>query len=637
MDLYSAARRFARPFHFPAEGFPRELPIGARGIVGDGSTAALVRVDGAIDWLCFPRFDSPSVFAAVLDPQRGGSSALWPARRPFESLQRYDPDTNVLETLFRVPGQGVVRLVDFMPWTDDPRAAIHEVHRRVECVEGRVELEVVFDPRFDYGRVTPRFDVGPHGVLARGAGETLAAAVSRPLRWRERPEGGLAARFTLGAGERRWLILSWDAPDVSPIEAYRPFDLLRATRQHWRRWSAGLRYDGPWRHHVLRSALTLKLLIHAPTGAQVAAPTTSLPEWIGGIRNWDYRYTWVRDSAMAVRAAVLVGFVQDARDYFHFVRQALGRGGPLGVMYTVDGEPVPPEEEFSHLRGYRSSRPVRVGNGARDQFQLDTAGALLDAAYVYERAGGALTLRVWRSLRRVADEVAAKWSLPDHGIWEPRDGTHHHVHSKFMSWLALDRASRLALRFGDGAASVRWRREAEAVRADVLRRGMDPNGEHFVAAYGRPEPDASLLRLPLLGFLAASDPRVERTIDWVRERLGEGAFLYRYRFEDGVGGREGAFVLCGFWLAEALALAGRLEEAQSVFVAHAEASNHLGLLAEEIDPSSGEPLGNFPQAFSHLGLVEAAARIDLALRRREEGRQDVPWFGVDPEDARTDS
>ncbi len=637
MDLYSAARRFARPFHFPVEGASAEVPIGARGIVGDGTTAALVRVDGAIDWLCFPRFDSPSVFAAILDPERGGLSAVWPVRRPFESLQRYDPDTNVLETLFRVPEEGAVRLVDFMPWTDDPRAAIHEVHRRIECVEGRVEMEVVFDPRFDYGRRIPRFEVGPHGVLAQVGGETLAAALGRDARWRERTGGGLSARFALGAGERCWMVLSWDAPDVSPIEAYRPFDLLRATRQHWRNWSARLRYDGPWRHHVLRSALTLKLLIHAPTGAQVAAPTTSLPEWIGGTRNWDYRYTWMRDSAMAVRAAVLVGFLDDARDYFHFVRETLRRGGTLGVMYAVDGTPVPAEETLRHLRGHRGSRPVRVGNGARGQLQLDTAGALLDAAYVYERAGGALTLRVWRQLRRVANEVTTSWTLPDHGIWEPRDGTRHHVHSKVMSWLALDRAARLALRFGDESASTRWRREAERVREDVLACGLDRDGSRFVSAYGREEADAALLRLPLLGFLDARDPRVARTIDWVRERLGEGPFLRRYRFDDGVGGAEGAFVLCGFWLAEALALMGRLEEAQAVFVAHAEASNHLGLLAEEVDPGSGDLLGNFPQAFSHLGLIEAAARIDLALRRRDEGRREAPRFGLDPGDERAEA
>ncbi len=633
MDLYSIARRLAVPFRFEPGTDRSALPIGARAIVGDGSTAALVRVDGAIDWLCLPRFDSPSVFAALLDPERGGITSLGPASPRFESLQRYDPDTNVLETLFRVEGEGVARLVDSMPWSDDPRAALHEVHRRIECVEGRVTIEAVFDPRFDYGRVVPRIEHGEHGVLAKAGNDSLAAVLSGGARWQARAEGGVRARFELRAGERCWMVLSWDAPRAEPIAAYRPFDLLRATRQHWRRWAGELRYDGPWRHHVLRSALTLKLLIHAPTGAQVAAPTTSLPEWIGGRRNWDYRYTWVRDSAMAVRAATLVGYLQDARDYFHFVRETLGRGGALGVMYTVDGGSVPAEQELAHLRGYRGSRPVRVGNGARSQFQLDTAGALLDAAYTYERAGGSLTLRVWRQLRRVADEVARSWRSPDHGIWEPRDGTRHHVHSKVMSWLALDRAARLAPLFGDARAAARWRQEAGVVRQDVLARGLDPQGRHFVMAYGLHAPDAALLRLPIQGFVAPDDPRMARTVEWIVAELGEGAFLRRYRIDDGVGGEEGAFVLCGFWLAEVLAMMGRLEEAQEVFVAHAEASNHVGLLAEEVDPRSGAPLGNFPQAFSHLGLIEAAARIDLGLRLRDEGRPVVPHFGLDPDAA----
>jgi alpha,alpha-trehalase len=624
MDLYSAAKRLSRPFVFTEGNRNETLPIGARGVIGDGFTCALVRADGVIDWLCLPRFDSPSVFGGLLDGRRGGMTAIRPARRPFESLQRYDPDTNVLETLFRVDAQGAVRITDFMPWTNDPRLGTHEVHRRVQCLEGEVDMEAVFDPRFHYGEDTPRMEHHEHGVLARGSrGERLVAVVGEGASWAACPEGGVVARFRLRAGERRWMVISWDAPHPEPVAAYRPFDHLRATRHHWREWARELQYDGPWRHHVMRSALILKLLMYAPTGAMVAAPTTSLPEWIGGERNWDYRFTWTRDSAMAVRAANLIGSVTEARDFFHFVRDTLA-DDELKVMYAVDGSAVPEERVLTHLSGYGGSLPVRIGNGARDQIQLDTAGALLDAAHIYERYGGSITLRAWRHMAAVVESVRTHWGQPDHGIWEPRDGQRHNVHSKLMSWVALDRAARLAPLFGARVEQARWRRSAEEVHADLCQHGLDSRGEHFVMAYGFEEPDAALLLLPIHGFLEVHDPRIERTLQWVRERLGSGSYLYRYRTDDGVGGPEGAFVLCGFWLAEVLAMAGRLDEAQEVFVAHAEASNHLGLLAEEIDPDTRDLLGNFPQAFSHLGLINAAARIDLALRLRDEGSTNVP-------------
>jgi len=625
MDLYSAAKRLNKPFVFRSEEDTRELPIAAHGLIGDGFSAALVRVDGTIDWLCLPRFDSPSVFASLLDPERGGSTHVRPVRYPFDSLQRYDPDTNVLETLFRVEGAGIVRLTDYMPWTDDPRLAIHEIHRRIECSEGEVELEVVFDPRFDYGRGEATFSIEGQTALAKGTpDERLAAVLSGQPQWEPRQGGGVKARLRLKAGERRWMVMSWNTSHSESIMAYRPFELLRATRNRWRDWTRGLRYEGPWRHHVLRSALLLKLLMYAPTGAMVAAPTTSLPEWIGGVRNWDYRFTWTRDTAMGIRAANLLGCEREAREFFHFVRDTLEHDRELHIMYAVDGGRVPDEQTLSHLRGYRGSRPVRIGNGARDQLQLDTAGALMDAAYMYERGGGSLTLRGWRRLREVVQTVCSRWREPDHGIWEPRDGKRHNVHSKLMSWVALHRAAELAPLFGDRAARSLWQEEADTLHAEICREALDPRGEHFVSAYGQTHSDASLLLLPIHGFLPPDDPRILRTIERTRQELGEGPFVHRYRTDDGVGGAEGAFVLCGFWLAEALAMAGQIEEAQRVFVAHAEASNHLGLLAEEIDPGSGELLGNFPQAFSHLGLINAAARIDVALRLRDEGSHRVP-------------
>lgn len=625
MDLYSAAKRLNRPFVFTDAASRDSLSIADHGLIGDGFSAALVRVDGAIDWLCLPRFDSPSVFGALLDEANGGSTSVSPVGYPFESLQRYDPDTNVLETLFQVDGRGTVRLTDYMPWTDDPRSAVHEVHRRVQCVDGEALVEVVFDPRFDYGRATTKLSIeGRSALAASTSGERLVAVLGGAGQWEPRLEGGVQAVLRLRAGERVWIIISWDASESESILAYRPFDALRNTRHRWRDWSQQLRYDGPWRHHVIRSALLLKLLMYSPTGAMVAAPTTSLPEWLGGARNWDYRYTWTRDTAMAVRAANLLGCNREAREFFHFVRDTLERDRELHIMYAVDGGRVPDERTLDHFSGYRGSRPVRIGNGARDQLQLDTAGALMDAAYVYERGGGSLTARGWRRLREVVDHVAESWPEPDHGIWEPRAGKRHNVHSKLMSWLALRRGAELAPLFGDKPLQIRWQSVADELHAELCERGLDRTRKRFVAAYGHEHPDASLLLLPIHGFLPPNDERVLRTVDWIRAELGDGQYVYRYRADDGVGGDEGAFVLCGFWLAEVLAMAGQIDAAQRIFVAHAEASNHLGLLSEQIEPTTRTLLGNFPQAFSHLGLINAAARIDLAFRLRDEGSPRIP-------------
>jgi alpha,alpha-trehalase len=624
MDLVSAARRLARPFPFPDRAASTKLPLAARGMIGDGFTAALVAVDGAIDWLCLPRFDSPSVFARVLDHERGGSMAVRPVG-PFESLQQYDPDTNVLETLFIVPGKGAVRVVDSMPFSDDPRASIHEIHRRVDCVDGEVEMEIVFDPRFDYAREIPRLVPGDHGIMAEGKnGERLSASVSRRLAWSIDPAGGARAATTMRAGDHFWCVLSWDSTEIAHVLAHRPYEHLRVTRRKWREWSAKMTYDGPARHHVLRSALVLKLLMYAPTGAVVAAPTTSLPEWPGGPRNWDYRFAWARDSAMAVRAANLLGYHAEARDFYHFLRDAVDTEDGLQLMYTIDGGAVPEETELAHLAGALGSSPVRIGNGARDQVQLDTTGAIVDAAHLFERFGGTLTLRSWRKLVSIMVRAEDSWKLADHGIWEPRHGVRHNVHSKLMNWLAMDRGAQLGVSFGRRDLCDRWSACASQIHADILANGMDPSRRHFVSVYGETRPDATLLLLPIHGFLPDDDPRLVETVDWVRKALGSGPYVYRYHDEDGVGGPEGAFILCGFWLAEALALQGRLDEARDVFTAHAEASNHLGLLGEEIDPSTHALLGNFPQAFSHLGLVNAALRIDLGLRLRDEGSARSP-------------
>ena len=504
MDLVTIAQRLSRPFVFREGDDPAEIPIAARAMIGNGSTAALVAVDGAIDWLCMPRFDSPSVFARILDGRRGGEMAVRPAKRPFESLQHYDSDTNVLESLFFASG-GTLRVLDFMPWSDDPRASIHEVHRRIDCPSGSVEVEMVFDPRFDYARDVPKIHVAEHGVLAEGQnGERLALSVSRRLDWKPMPDGGVRATTVIEPGQHVWVVLEWNADGVAPTASYRPYEHLRVTRRKWREWSAKLTYDGPWRHHVLRSALALKLLIYRPTGAVVAAPTTSLPEWPGGPRNWDYRFTWARDAAMTIRAANLIGYGGEARDFYHFIRDTVDDSVGLELMYSVDGRPVPEEVELDHLAGSFGARPVRVGNGARDQLQLDTTGAIVDSAHLFERFGGTLTLHAWNKLSSIIKKAERQWRDADHGIWEPRNGVRHNVHSKLMNWLAFDRGCHLATSFGRADLAERWAKCASEVHADICEHGTDPTGKRFVSVYGEDRPARSWWRGGTLGRRRAS-------------------------------------------------------------------------------------------------------------------------------------
>ncbi|MGI9591302.1 MAG: glycoside hydrolase family 15 protein, partial [Myxococcota bacterium] len=415
MDIYTASRRISRSHHVG------DAPLDASGYgaIGDGHTCALVGANGSIDWLCMPRFDSPSVFGALLDSEQGGCFRVSPEGERFESLQAYDDATNVLQTLFRRDGEGVAVLTDLMPWNGDPRSSLHELLRLIEGHEGSLEMEVVFDPRFDFARGETRITLSDEGAIAEGPrGERLALSLGSGIRLEPRPEGGVRARFTLRNGQRVWIVASWGAPRPERIAAYRPFEHLRATRRFWRSWSSQLLYDGPWRHDVQRSALMLKLLQYSPTGAMVAAPTTSLPVSPGGQRNWDYRYSWVRDSAMGIRAMNLLGYPAEAVEFFYFVRDTLEERRHLDLMVTIDGGDVPDETWLDHLAGHRGSRPVRIGNAARHQIQHDIVGPLLDACSLYEQSGGTLGLRLWRHIRALVNQGVAYAEQPDHGIWE---------------------------------------------------------------------------------------------------------------------------------------------------------------------------------------------------------------------------
>jgi len=624
VDLYTASRRVSTVFESP----PRSLPSHAYGVVGDGFSAALVGVNGSVDWLCLPRFDSPSVFGSLLDPDRGGSFRISPTDG-YESRQAYDDGTNVLQTLFRQPGQGVAVLTDFMPWSGDPRSSVHEVHRMIELREGSMELEILFDPRFDYGRAATRIEQGDAGLMAEGPTERMSLSLGMPARFELLPKGGARARIRMKSGQRTWVVASWRSKRPERIAAYRSFDHLRTTRRSWRAWAARMDYDGPWRHDVLRSALILKLLQYAPTGSVVAAPTTSLPVCIGGDRNWDYRFSWTRDSAMAIRAMNQIGYTEEAQGFFHFVRDTVEARGALDIMVKIDGGEVPEEETLEHLSGHMGSRPVRIGNAARSQTQHDIVGPLLDAAALHEQSGGTLSLRFWRQVRMLVNRAIEQAGEPDHGIWEPRAEPCHHVHSKLMTWVALDRALAIAPRFGGDNREAEWIEARDRIRSDILARGFDARAQTFVGSFEGDEMDATLLLLPVYDFLPPNDPRILKTVDRVVAELSDGRFLRRYLGNDGIASGEGAFVLCGFWLAEAQALCGRLDEALETFHHHLSAANHLGLLSEEVDAATGAALGNTPQAFSHLGLIQAASRLDHALRLRDEGADEPPRLPFD--------
>ena len=588
-----------------ADGY---APIREYAAIGDGRTTALVASDGSIDWLCLPDVDSPSVFAAILDAERGGRFALAP-EVPFEDERRYLPGTNVLETTFRTAA-GAVRVTDAMTLPLAGIAPLREVARRVEGLSGSVPLAWSVEPRFQYGTQAARLgrrnglavaDAGATAVAVRAwaAGQTGGADLR---------DGSIVGRIEVRDGDRALLALSaaYQEPLVfgSRDEVEQRLD---GTIAFWRKWTEKRDYDGPWKDDVLRSVLALKLLVYSPSGAIAAAPTTSLPETLGGERNWDYRFAWIRDSAFTLEALLDLGCPAEAHAFFWWLMHASQLTHPrLQVLYQLDGGNRAPEQELP-LEGYRGSRPVRIGNAAVDQRQLDIYGDLFQAVWVYVERGNDIDREAGARLASTAGLVCDVWREPDRGLWEVRSDPLHFVQSKMMCWIALDRAARLAERGQlPREHAARWRREAEAVRDFVEEQGFSEAKGSYVRFAGSEELDASLLLGSLMGYCDGDDPRMAGTIDAIRRELGQGPYVHRYTGEDGLEGREGAFLCCSFWLVEALARAGRLDEAAELMESLLELANDVGLYAEEIDPRTGEFLGNFPQGLTHLGLVSAA-------------------------------
>jgi len=595
-------------------------PIGDYGLIGDTHSAALVARDGSIDWLCWPRFDSPAVFCRLLDAHRGGWFRVGPVGHA-DVARSYAGETNVLVTTFTT-GTGRLRLTDFMPVGDRPShrpdadiAPARRVLRLVEGLAGEVDLHVSFRPAFDYARASTEITPHLHGAAARVGPESLILRC--PLTLSPDPAGGVSGTARVASGERLWFVLTYahDGEAAGPEADDAGADAaLARTLDYWRTWSAACTYSGPYHELVRRSALTLKLLTFLPTGALVAAPTTSLPEEIGGVRNWDYRYTWLRDASLILSVLQEIGYHREAAAFFGWLEGVCLRGGHnMQIMYRIDGRSDLPEQTIDSLEGYRRSRPVRIGNAAAGQTQLDIYGEVLDAAWMHAEHLGLPGADVWGVLWRLADHAAARWREPDAGIWEVRGGTRQYLYSNLMCWVALDRAVRLAKRVGlEDGRPARWRRTRGAIRRAILTHGYDRELGAFTQALGEPALDASALIVPLVGFLPATDPRVRSTVERIQERLTADGLVYRYLADDGLPGGEATFTLCTFWLVDNLALAGRVDEARALFERVTAYANDVGLLAEEIDPVTGELLGNYPQGFSHLALIRSVLTIARA-------------------------
>jgi len=583
-------------------------------LIGNMLSAALVCRDGSIDWLCLPRFDSPACFAALLGTSDNGRWKIAPVDEAARTSRRYVPDTGVLETRFET-ATGVVTLTDFMPVNEGDRDV--DLIRIVAGVEGSVEMAMELALRFENGRAVPWVQRKDYGLSAIAGPNAVELHTPIPLEGRDMKT---MARFTVAAGDSVPLTLSYHPSNEQPHFVADHHEALDRTAIWWREWvKRGSFADMPeaWREPVVRSQITLKMLIYAPTGGIVAAPTTSLPEAIGGPRNWDYRYCWLRDSALTLYALLNAGYREEAESWRQWLLRAVA-GAPeqLQIMYGIAGERWLPEYELPWLDGFEGSKPVRIGNGAADQMQLDVYGELIDTLHAARDAELQPQAEAWRLQRVLLDHLEKAWQTPDRGIWEVRGPPRAFTHSRMMAWVAFDRAVTSVERYGLDGPVDRWREVRRAIHDEICAQGFDAAKNSFVQYYGGTTLDASLLLMPQLGFLPADDPRVMGTIAAIERELMRGGLVQRYSTagtDDGVGGTEGAFLACSFWLADAYVLSGRRGDAQALFERLLELRNDLGLLAEEYDPQAGRLLGNFPQAFSHIGLINTAH--NLATRK----------------------
>ncbi len=600
-------------------------PIENHGVIGNMRSIALVAVNGSIDFLCYPNFDSPTVFAALLDDEKGGCFQIQPQLKERRVRQLYLPDTNILLTRF-LAEQGVAELTDYMPIGNDGEQP-NEIIRTLAVIRGEVDFKMRCQPRFNYAMDGHTLNIEDKCAIfspASNACPPLALYSTVALRQESRD---VISEFRLRAGERATFVFGGVRPQGQQPEMDLIEERFHETANFWKGWIAKSKYRGRWREMVNRSALMLKLLISREHGSLIAAPTFSLPEEIGGVRNWDYRFTWLRDATFTLYALIRLGFVEEAEGFIDWLKGRLGddaQRGPLQVMYGIDGRQKLDEQILDHLKGYEHSKPVRIGNAAYQQLQLDIYGEMMDSVYLANKYGDSISYAGWQEVQRVLEWLGKNWQRPDEGIWEVRGGAREFLHSRLMCWVAFDRAVRLAQKRSLSAPFEAWLQARDAIREDIFTNFWDPDLQSFVQSKGTNNLDASVLLMPLVRFISPVDPMWRSTMKAIEARLVEDTLVHRYEAErtnvDGIPGGEGSFTPCSFWYIECLARAGELEKAQLLFEKLLGYANHLGLYSEEIGPS-GQHLGNFPQAFTHLALISAATYLDRVL----SGKDNSVW------------
>jgi GH15 family glucan-1,4-alpha-glucosidase len=588
-------------------------PIENHAVIGDLHTVALVALDGAIDFMCFPRFDSPTIFASLLDPERGGVFRLGPEQDHSKRKQLYLPDSNILLTRF-LREDGVAEVSDFMPVKDC--GGVHKLVRRIKTVRGEIRIRMLCQPRFDYGRATHTCERDGDDVIFRSDGLALRLHASVPL---EIENGAAVASFVLKPDQSASFVLA-EADDRLTQAAEYVAASFKQTLNYWRDWIGHSTYSGRWREMVHRSALALKLLVSQEFGSLVAAPTFGLPEVLGGARNWDYRYTWIRDASFTIYALLRLGYTEEAKAFNRWIEHRcheLNEDGSLQIMYGIDGRHQLTEEDLTHLTGYRDSRPVRIGNAAYNQLQLDIHGELIDSVYLYDKWGEPISHDLWKDLARSIEWVCRNWQRPDEGIWEVRGGQQQFLYSRLMCWVALDRGVRLARKRSFPAPLLKWIEVRDAIYNDIFANFWEEKRGTFLQCLGSSAVDAATLLMPMVRFISPTDPRWLSTLRTIEAELVEDSLVHRYRLHDaapdGFAGTEGTFSMCTFWYAECLARGGDVQQGRFIFDKMLGYANHVGLYAEQLGPQ-GEHLGNFPQAFTHLGLISAAYAIDRGLR-----------------------
>ncbi|WP_287950960.1 glycoside hydrolase family 15 protein [Acidiplasma sp.] len=587
------------------------IKIENHGVIFNNKTAALVGMDGTIDWACLPNFDSEPLFDSILDADRGGYFSIRPNRSGLMVNQYYEELTNILVTEFYDENGIIVRITDFLPASEYATINMPEIHRFIEPFEDNIKITIKIKPSFNYGKIKPSVEHNKNGYIFRSLNKTVG--VSSNFNFRQDGDT-IYGTFQMKRTGYNWIVVSTGITHINNILEYKSIERLNETRKYWKAWSNKLNYEGIYGKYVLRSALTLKGLFYDPTGMMVAAPTTSLPESIGGDRNWDYRFTWIRDTAYVIEALSLIGLNGEATKFIYDIMYKINKQKAIKTIYEINDESILKEKVLDYS-GYRNSRPVRIGNKASGQFQLDQYGSIINAIYHFSLADGVITTQLWDFVLGILEKLEVIWKYPDSSIWEFRTEPKHYVYSKLISWSAFHRAILMGKKLGYSAPYETWRKVEKEIKEDILKNGYNNEMECFVQSYGSKNIDASLLRLPLMDFLNIKDKRVINTIRCIESNLMTPNYLFlRYNKDDGLKSMDNPFLLLSFWYVEDLILMGRTEHAKKVLETLLSKSNHLYLFSEEINPKTGSLLGNFPQAITHLGVIRAIARLNSALK-----------------------